>query len=168
MPNLVHQGAHKGLWLDDFVTLRRAHPEHYRRRRPPARIVGIEEPVQLAARVAWPDAANLDAHRRGAEQAAYLSGQRASAGGGGGEVAGFERAHQRVHRIAGGDTRYDVEALDLVTFEVGTLRARREPIEKRRKSRLGTRAKCQASRHRTSICRILTSGASSTSISSTQ
>src|SRR5713101_516120 len=98
MPDFMHQCPHKRLWLDYLVSLRGTHPEHDRRRRPPARIIWIEQPVQFAARIAWPDAANLYVYRRGAEPAAYLGGERASASGGRRKVAGLERPHQRVHR----------------------------------------------------------------------
>src|SRR5882757_1557293 len=167
MPNFMHQGAHECFGLDDFVTLRRAHPEHDRWWCSAARIVGIEEAVQFAAGVARADAADVYAYGRSAEQPAYFGGERASASCGDCEVAGFERAHQRIHRVARRGARYNVEALDFVTFEVGTLRARREPVEKCRQSRLGICTKSQAGRHRTSsIRRILTSGASSTFVSS--
>src|ERR1700687_319745 len=137
MPNFMHQGAHERLWFDDLVTLRRAHPEHDRRRSSAARIIGIEEAVQFSASVARADAADVHAYGRSAEQAAYLGGERASAGCGGREVAGLERAHQGIHRVARRGARYNVKAFDLVTFEVGALRARRESVEKCQQPRLG-------------------------------
>src|ERR1700675_5142701 len=112
MSNFVHQGAHEGFWLYDFVTLRGAHPEYDRGRRSAARIVWIEEAVQFAAGVARADAANFDAHGWSAERAAYFGGERAGAGGCRGEVAGLERAHQGIHRVARGGARHDVEAFD--------------------------------------------------------
>src|SRR5258708_7844905 len=100
MSNFVHQGAHEGFWLYDFVTLGRAHPEYDRRWCSAARVIWIEEAVQFAAGVAGADAADVHAYGWGAEQPAYFGGERASASCGDCEVAGLERAHQGIHRVA--------------------------------------------------------------------
>src|SRR5437016_13364571 len=100
MPNFMHQGAHERFGFNDLMTLGGAHPEHDRRWRSPARVIGIEEPVQFAPSVAGPDAANFHAYWRSAEQTANLGGERASTCGGGREVASLERWHQRIHRLA--------------------------------------------------------------------
>src|SRR5882757_10504787 len=109
MPNFMHQGAHECFGLDDFVTLGGAHPEHDRWWCSAARIVGVEEAVQFAAGVAGADAADVHAYGWGAEQPAYFGGERASASCSGREVAGLERAHQRIHRVARRSARYNVE-----------------------------------------------------------
>ena len=169
VPDFMHQGSHEGLRLDDVVALRRAHPEHDVRLPAQARIVRIEQPVQLAARVARTHAANLDVDRRRREAAANLRGQRARAGGA--RRRGCRSRARASGRRASCARRRSGRSRSARWCRSSGKFAERATRAGRNTTAAAPGNSCEGSvrvAHHTSNRRILTSGAASTGLSSAQ